>query len=250
MLEYLRKNTKLIVWFIVISFGIWGAGSIIFSGLSEGTATAGKAYGKKISNTEFNRHLKMVQIFGGKEVEGMSSEKLEEKVWQQIALAMKARNEGIKATDEEVRVEIIKNLGGGQTYDEELYQRWVQNVFREGPRAFEEKVRDLIAIRKLLDTLPADTVISDEDLKKKYLSVHPDTKPEEYEKVKAGYRLAMTELAKIEQRETFIKQVVEEAQIRNFLAEERKAKDEKVLETQVPGSPLPIRTPVPSENKK
>lgn len=244
MLNFLRKNTKIIILFIVGSFGIWGIGSIALTGFSGGTA-AGKVYGKKISVQEFNRHLKIVQIFEGESAESKDPSFLENKAWQQIALAMKARRQGIKVSDEEVREEIFKRMQAPQGYSEEMYNRWVQNVFREGPRAFEEKIRDVIAIRKLLDQLQTEAVMTDEELKKKYFAAHPDSKPEDFEKVKSGFRLAMTEIAMRKKREEFIQQVIQEANIQNFLEEERKAKEQTAIQTQVPGSVQPLSTPVP-----
>lgn len=156
MLNHLRKNTKLICWIIVGAFALWGVGSIAFEVGSKGNF-AGKVFGQKISNQEFNRHYKMVQIFGGDIGENKDPELLEAKTWQQIALVLEARQKGIQVSDEEVRSEIMRRMAGGTgTYDEEVYERWVKNVFRETPRAFEEKIRDLISIQKLLGSLPSD----------------------------------------------------------------------------------------------
>ena len=149
MLNHLRKNTKLIVWIIVASFGIWGVGSVVMSGMS-GDNTAGIVYGKKIPNQEFNRHYKLVQIFQSKD-----PDLFEPLAWQQIALVMKARQENIKVTDEEVREAILKRMGYQMT-SRDVYLRWVKNVFGESPRVFEEKIRDILSVEKLLAQFPAE----------------------------------------------------------------------------------------------
>ena len=80
---------------------------------------------------------------------------LQAETWQQIALVLKAEKMGIAVSDQEVRDEIMRRMATSPlAYNDAMYQRWVQNVFREGPRAFEEKIRDLIRIRKLLDSFP------------------------------------------------------------------------------------------------
>ncbi|MBI4970301.1 MAG: SurA N-terminal domain-containing protein [Candidatus Omnitrophica bacterium] len=250
MLNHLRKNTRVICWLIVGSFVIWGVGSAVFTGLSGGGNTAGKVFGKRISNQEFNRHLKLIRIFGGPEIETKDAASVEALTWEQIALSIKAKREGIKVTDEEVQGEILKRMAGPQAYDPELYGRWVQNVFQEGPRVFEEKIRDLVAIQKLLDQIPVQVTLTDESLKKKYFAVHPEAKPEEFEKMKEGYRSAMTELAKRETKRKYINQIIREANIRSFLEDRRKAEEKTMIETPIPGSPQPLRTPIPKPISK
>ena len=145
MLNHLRKNTKLIVWIIVASFGIWGVGSVIISGMS-GDNSAGVVYGQKISNQEFNRHYKLVQIFQSQEVDHA-----EPLAWQEIALVIKAQREKIKVTDDEVRQTLTQKMGYASG---DFYLRWVKNVSGESSRVFEEKIRDLISVEKLLARCP------------------------------------------------------------------------------------------------
>ncbi|MBI4398053.1 MAG: SurA N-terminal domain-containing protein [Candidatus Omnitrophica bacterium] len=154
MLNYLRKNTKFIAWFIVISFGVWGAASFVMSGFTDSSNWAGKAFGKKISNTDFNRSVKIVQIFSDNPGENPTEEELEARAWQHIALVMKARKAGLRVSDREVEQEVIKHWSREGSYNENFYKQWVRNVFREEPRAFEEKVRDCLMAAKLLSQFP------------------------------------------------------------------------------------------------
>lgn len=246
MLDYFRKNTKAIAWIMVGSFVIWGVGSAVFSGTG-GSNTAGKVFGKKISNQEFNRHLKLIKIFGGENVEAKDAESLENLVWEQIALVMKAKRQGITVSDDEVSETVSKLMSSPQGYDPELYSRWVQNVYGEGPRIFEEKIRELVALRKLVDQIPSTVTLTDEALKQKYFKAHPEAKPEEFDKMKEGYRQAMTELEQRETRKKFIAQIVHEANVQSYLGDRRRAekeKQEKVV-VDLPGSQLPYGTPVP-----
>lgn len=249
MLNYLRKNTKLICWFIVACFGIWGVGSVVFSGLAGGQNVAGKVYGKKVPFQEFNRHLKVIQIFSGSSLESKDLSVLEAQAWQQIALAKKARQKGIKTSDREVRDEILKRLQSPQTHDEELYERWVQNVFRESPRGFEDTIREVISVQKLLDEIPLEMTLTNDALKKKYFTDHPDSKPEDFEKVKDGYHSAMIELLKLETKQKYINQIMREANVQSYLHNEEEGKENVVIETPVAGGPS-LKTVVPKPISK
>ncbi len=251
MLEYFRKNTKSIAWLMVASFVIWGVGSAVFSG-SGGSNTAGKVFGKKISNQEFNRHMKLIRIFGGENIEAKDQASLENLVWEQIALVMKAKREGITVSNEEVSDTVTKLMSPSQTYDQELYKRWVNNVFQESPRIFEEKIRELVALRKLVDKIPSEVTLTDEALKQKYFKANPDAKPEEFDKMKEGYRQAMTELAQRETRKKYIDQILHEANIQSYLEDRRTAEKEREekVSVQLPGSQLPYGTPVPKPISK
>ena len=99
---------------MVGSFVIWGVGSAVFSG-SGGSNTAGKVFGKKISNQEFNRHMKLIRIFGGENIEAKDQASLENLVWEQIALVMKAKREGITVSNEEVSDTVTKLMSPSQT---------------------------------------------------------------------------------------------------------------------------------------
>jgi len=249
MLNILRNNTKIIIWLIVGSFCLWGTGSLIVGGTSGGNK-AGYVFGKKVSYQEFNRYMKLVQIFGGKQMQELDEEVIEEKAWQQIALAMKAKQEGIVVSDEEVSHEIVNQISTPETFSNAQYQLWIKNVFKESPRVFEEKIRDIISIEKLIsqqDYTPK--TISDDALQERYLKSKPETTSEEFEKLKGGYRLATEEILMLEEKAKFIEDVVREAQIRSIIDEERKAKEfkESHINMAKAGSPTPLYVPVPEK---
>ncbi len=53
MFHFFRKNIKLFIWIIVLSFVIWGAGSSITAFRGESTGTVGKVGKENISQKEF-----------------------------------------------------------------------------------------------------------------------------------------------------------------------------------------------------
>ncbi len=251
MLDIFRNNTKLIIWLIVGSFCLWGVGSGVMSGTSGGNA-AGKVFNKKVSNQEFNRYLKIVQIFGGSDIEEFTQTQLESQAWKQIALAMKADQLGFKVSNEEVGTQIMSKMSEQGAFDQNFYERWVKNVFKENPRSFEEMMRQMIATEKMMAANVSTTTISDLELQERYKKAYPNSNDEDYDKVKSGYRMATEEILQLESRGNFINEILEEAQIESFIEKERIAEEEmeSKMKLQTPGSRLSTYVPKPDTLSK
>lgn len=150
MLKMLRKNTKVIIWFIILSFCLWGAFSVGLQ-VSSGGQIAGRVFGRPISFQEFNKFLKASEIFSltGDKVEDPGI--LEQHAWQNIIFASEAKRRKIKVSDDEVRDEIKRLLAAQKVpSNESSYQLWVKAVSGSTPRNFEEMVREILRVQKLL----------------------------------------------------------------------------------------------------
>lgn len=169
MLKTLRKNTKAIVWAVMLSFLLWGGYSVSTSFRKEGRAV-GEVFGKEITFQEFDSFYRGTQIFSPSTQKETDPEILKEKTWQNILYSREAKNQGFKVTDDEVRHEVLRLLQaqGLKNLSSQQYNRWVQANFKESPRQFEEKVRDFMQIHKLLRAQLEKPVVppSDEELKK------------------------------------------------------------------------------------
>ena len=165
MLKFYRKNIKLFIWLIVLSFIIWGAGSISVSRQNV-SSHIGSVNGKKISQKEFLTTMRYYDLLvrtqatrektspSQKEAEKtpksetLSVNQLRALTWQAIVLSQEVEREGIRVSDEEVQEEVQKLFSGSAGFNEEFYQTWIHTNFRGQARDFEEAVRKHIAVQK------------------------------------------------------------------------------------------------------
>lgn len=172
MLKIFRKNTKSIVWAVVISFILWG-GYSVGTQLKKESMYAGEVFGKSISHQEFNRFYRMAQLFsiGGEAIS--DPEMLRRQAWRNIIYSREAQKLGIEVKDNEV-LEEIQKLFASQEIDQltpEIYEQWLKRNVRMDARDFEEQLRELIRVQKLVREVaqaPAE-VPTDEDVQKRYI---------------------------------------------------------------------------------
>lgn len=150
MLNILRKNTKIIIWVIVLSFVLWGAFSVGVS-FDKSGRYAGQVFGKDISFQEFNRFLRGAEIFSFTEKPSEDPEVLRLTAWQNLVFAHEARRQKIEVTDDEVRKELkrlLSSFGIGDA-DPATYRRWLGSTVRMEPQEFEKMLRETMRIQKL-----------------------------------------------------------------------------------------------------
>lgn len=172
MLKTLRKNTKAVIWVVIISFSLWGAYSAATSLRKEGRAV-GEVFGKEVTFQEFDFFYKGTQIFSPSGEAESDPEILKEKTWRNILYSREAKKQGIKAADEEVTGEVLRLLKaqGMENPSPQIYRRWAEYNFKESPRQFEEKVREFMRIQKLLRGQISKPAVppSDEEVRKEFL---------------------------------------------------------------------------------
>ncbi len=171
MLKALRKNTKLVVWSVLLAFIVWG-GYQVSEEIKEKNRFAGKAFGKKITIQEYNRFLKATQIFSISEKNIPDPAYYQQLAWQAIVFSQEAKKRKVEVTDEEVRQELLKILTAQQLAPEN-YTQWVTTRLKETPKQFEEQLREMLRIQKLMKILAESekqTSISTEDAKNRFLN--------------------------------------------------------------------------------
>ena len=151
MLKTLRKNTKLVVWTVVISFALWGAYAV-GTGLQKEQRMAGEIFGKAVPFQEFDRFYRASQIFSYSGSVLENPEEIKQHTWQSLLFSREARRRKIEVPDEEVRREVLRLLAAHKIENPtpELYRRWLQGTVRESPQEFESQVRELLRIQKLI----------------------------------------------------------------------------------------------------
>lgn len=151
MLKVLRKNTKLIIWTVIVAFVLWGGYSVGTQFQKQGRI-AGEVFGKEVTFQEFDRHYRAAQIFSYSGQTLQDPEQIKRQAWQNIIFAREAKQQKIKVSDNEVREEILRllKLQKIENATPEVYRQWLKGALREDPRDFETKLRDLLLIQKLI----------------------------------------------------------------------------------------------------
>ncbi|HOE68425.1 MAG TPA: SurA N-terminal domain-containing protein [Candidatus Omnitrophota bacterium] len=154
MLKILRLHTKTIVWFVVVSFVIWGGYSM--TTLRKEGRYAGEAFGKPVTFQEYNKFYRATELFmpekNRSELE--DPEVVRTFTWQNIVYSREAQRLGIAVTDSEVRDQIatILTQQGLSNPTREQYHIWLTRNLRVTPREFEEGLREIMRIQKFLKT--------------------------------------------------------------------------------------------------
>lgn len=170
MLNFFRKNTKTIIWAVIIAFLLWG-GFSVGTQFKEDGRYAGQVFGKNVSFQEFDRFYRSTQIFNFSEENAKDPEMLRESAWQGVIFSREAKRLKIEVLDNEVRDHILKILDQ-QKMSPDNYETWVERGLRLSPQQFEEMLRETLRIRKLLSKFePSETLlqISPEEAKKTFL---------------------------------------------------------------------------------
>ncbi len=164
-MKLMRRIVPFIIWLIVISFALWGIENVFLS-LQEESKGVGKVFGKTVSFKTFQDALKSAELFSQRSPdEKPDIDQLEASAWQNIVLLHQAEQEQISASDAEVRAEIERFFtADGSQFNPEFYKAWVGRVAGESPRLFEERIRDALRIRKLIEQHQnIDSTMSDEE---------------------------------------------------------------------------------------
>ena len=183
MLKFYRKHIKSVIWLIVLSFVIWGVGTLS-SSKETSSAYVGSVEGKKVSHKEFQSILRYYELLNRAHVAQATSEKkpgedesekskdrkaenekesaealeppkllswdeLRGLTWQAIVLARQAERQRMIVTDRDVRKEIERLFSSGEAFNPSFYESWIRDHFRGRPRDFEEAVRTHLAGQKL-----------------------------------------------------------------------------------------------------
>jgi hypothetical protein len=131
---------------MVLAFLIGGGSSVLVSNNKSGTY-AGEIAGRRVSVKEFDDMSKILSLFQDQRLAVQGGQ--EDQVWLYLSLKREAEKQRIGATDEEVKKQILQ-LFQTEDMNPAAYENWVRNVLRESPHNFEEMMRSLIRIQKLI----------------------------------------------------------------------------------------------------
>jgi peptidyl-prolyl cis-trans isomerase D len=184
MLKVLRENVKYLSWilwvvialFILAIFVDFGAG---MRSPASPTASAAKVGGDTITRDDFDRTYRML----GQRYKQQYGEQMTDQMLKQLQLPLKALNQavndtillaearraGFKASDEEVREQILQYFKDdqGRFIGQDRYAEALQRLQYTIP-AFEDEIRREILMRKLEDSLLATIYVGDQEVEKSY----------------------------------------------------------------------------------
>ena len=246
MLKLFRKKIvmKIILWGLVIivvpAFVMWGGASTSRS-KDKGPGYVGLVNNRKVSFDELAEALSgvksqiMLNYFNQPKVlEAVLSNKpmLMKLAWDRILMLEEVKKAGIKIPDKDV----IDNLRShplflrGGVFDDRFYTYILSHNMGLEPRAFEEIVRENIALQKLSTSLSKDIKVSDDDILSEY--------KKEFAKIKISYIL-------LDPKESTDKVNIDAAAVKDFYD---KNKSDLIVKSKLKGA-IPDRPATFEESK-
>ena len=197
MLKLFRKKIvmKVVLWGLIIivvpAFVLWGGASMSRS-KGKGPGYVGFVNNRKVSFDELSNALSGVrsQIILNyfnqpKVLDALLSNKpiLAKLAWDRILMMEEVKKAGIKMSDKEVVGALRSHplfLRNG-AFDDRFYAYMLRNNIGLEPRAFEEIVRENLALQRLSSSFTKDTKLSDDDILSEY--------KKDFAKIKISYIL-------------------------------------------------------------
>ncbi len=178
MLEVLRKKgvNKTILWIIaiiiILSFGVFGTAYRLDTINSPGTMYGHNVSGKDFQEAYADARDQAIRMYGDEFFKNGNRIDLEQETWDRLILLGEAQKRNIQVSDQEVVADIatIPFFQRDGKFDQTLYQEIVQNpgIFDRSTHDFEEGMRKQLMIKKLIDDVAPERVLSEAELKKEY----------------------------------------------------------------------------------
>ncbi len=170
-----KKFAKRVLWGLLIliipAFVLWGVGNVTRSPAPVGTigdrkismedfAKSRQATKVQILLTYFNNYEMLSKLFQNRPV-------INQMAWERLIFLEKAREKGLKATNNEVVTAISTHplFQRSGSFNTELYTNILRNNLSMTPRTFEELIRENIQIQKFRQSIIEDLDVPDENIR-------------------------------------------------------------------------------------
>lgn len=221
MLKALRKRLKVILWILLTAFILWGIGTALATRQSP-AIHVGTLYGRPVTVPEFqaaveSRRHRAVLTYGERALALVPAPELERQAWDWLLLTKAARRARIRVSDREVIEELRRwpLFQRDGSFEPRTYQFVVRYSLGTTPRAFEEEVRDQLAVAKLLDRIAGAVEITDEELRAAYREETKGAEPLDDEEVfaqaKERLRTPLVQRKRSQRLEEWLRQLRAEA---------------------------------------
>ncbi|MEA3328913.1 MAG: peptidyl-prolyl cis-trans isomerase [Candidatus Omnitrophota bacterium] len=184
IIKSMRKFTKQIIWALIITFALWGAGTAITGGKKQkGPAFAGTIFSRKVSFKEYAASYnacrnQAIMFYGDKFSSVAKYLGLEQAAWDRLILLNQIKKQNITVSDEQV-IETIKKYPFFQKdgkFNKALYDYLITAIFRTTPRVFETEIKDSLSIEKMRNSIVSKITVSEEEIKDAYKKEFDKTK--------------------------------------------------------------------------
>lgn len=220
MLKALRKRLKVILWILLTAFILWGIGTALATRQSP-AIHVGTLYGRPVTVTEFqaaveSRRHRAVLTYGERALTLVPAPELERQAWDWLLLTKAARRARIRVSDREVIEELHRwpLFQRDGSFEPKTYQFVIRYSLGTTPRAFEEEVRDQLAVAKLLDRIAGAVEVTEEELRAAYREETKGAEPldeEAFAQAKERLRTPLVQRKRSQRLEEWLRQLRTEA---------------------------------------
>ena len=161
---------SIILSIFIISFACQG------TAYAQASKVVGEAFGKPVTEEEFNYFLKTASIFtrAGRADSARSEEEVRSEAWQSLVFSKEAKAIGIDISRQELETE-IKRLLSEKDIDMKSpnYPLWIAAAFGEDISVFEKRIKDLMIVSKFIELKSnPDVTVTEEEMELKFKNQH------------------------------------------------------------------------------
>jgi peptidyl-prolyl cis-trans isomerase D len=170
MLTHIRKNTKLIMWVLLLLI----VPPFLFFGIENAfvrkeNRLVGVLFGKKILLEDFYKARSFTFAMTSLQQQNPADPRyLDQLTWQRLILLSQAQKSGITVSNTELSKAILKNFSTGQ-FDQDMYQAFVKNTLKLSVFEFEKAYRETILIEKFQDMMTMLVQVYDQEIQDAYV---------------------------------------------------------------------------------
>ena len=171
MLRWLRKSRNMqiaIVGFLAALFGVWGVGGVLSS--RQQPRDAGALFGRAVSWTTYARAWELTRE-NLREIYriDLPKELIDAQTWTRLLLLAEAKRRRLEIDDRDVvnRIQSISLFHTNGVFDRQLYEAFLR-FRRTAPRAFEESIREDLAIARLQAGVLHEVHVSEQEIQTAY----------------------------------------------------------------------------------
>ena len=187
MLTHIRKNTKLIMWVLLLLI----VPPFLFFGIENAfvkkeNRLVGVLFGKKILLEDFYKARSFTFAMTSLQQQAPSDPRyLDQLTWQRLILLSQAKKSGLAVSNSELSEAILKNFSAGQ-FDDKVYQAFVKNTLKLSVFEFEKAYRETLLIEKFQNLMTTLVQVYDAEIQDAFI----------YEKEKLTIRYCETPFEK------------------------------------------------------
>lgn len=165
MLTHIRKNTKLIMWVLLLLI----VPPFIFFGIENAfvkkeNRLVGILFGKKVLLEDFYKARSFTYAMTSIRQQGPSDPRyLDQLTWQRMILLTQAQKSGLAVSNDELSKAILKNFSSDR-FDNQVYETFVQKTLKLSVFEFEKAYRETLLIEKFQNLMISLVQVYDEEV--------------------------------------------------------------------------------------